>query len=774
MSKKSSAYKKVEEWQPFDLLFAQHPQPMLIFNQETLAFLDVNQAAIEAYGYNRAEFLAMTIKDIRPSEDVSYLLEFLAQAQSGHFWAGQWRHRLKNGKIIDVNIIYHLIEYDKQAAILVTAQNITEQKRTEAVLQKKEAFNKAILDALAAHIAVLDSVGVIVSVNAAWDKFANDNSPQEGHNIFVGTNYFDVLEQAVIRDNDQIAQTALTGIRAVMSGLQSRFSLEYPCDIPGVKQCWFVMHVATLPDGESGVAIVHEDVTERKEREQQLRYQADLLASVSEAIISTDLNFHIKTWNQAAERLYGWQADEVADKRLSLIVPTKLVGDTRQSSINKLMSEGQWRGEVIQTCKDGTDCHILSTVTLLKDVDGNPSGAVAVNRDITERKQLEHENEALMMQYYQAQKMDSLGRLAGGIAHDFNNLLVPITGYAELGLMELTPEHDLYENFERITKAASRAADLTRQILAFSRQQVLEMQVLNLNEVITGFQHMLRRIIGEDIAIETHLTPEIFPVKADRGQFEQVLLNLAVNARDAMPQGGKLIIETANVVLDDKYTATRPEAEPGSHVMLAVTDTGYGMSFEIQQHIFEPFFTTKELGQGTGLGLATVYGIIKQHQGNIWVYSEVDQGTTFKVYLPAVELPLAITESGSGIGVLHGTETVLVVEDEDSVRDLICDTLAAHGYRVLEAPDPAQALSLSDAHKAEIDLLLTDIIMPIMNGHELSKQLILQRPTLKVLYMSGYTDNVIIHHGIDNKSNAFLQKPFTIHKLLKMVRSVLD
>ena len=389
--------------------------------------------------------------------------------------------------------------------------------------------------------------------------------------------------------------------------------------------------------------------------------------------------------------------------------------------------------------------------------------------DVTERRQLQE-------QFRQVQKMESIGRLAGGIAHDFNNILVPITGYVELAMMKLTPDDKLYAHLARVQEAAERAADLTQQILAFSRKQVLKMQVLDLNAVVADFKTMVQRLIGEDIEFETFLASDLYRIKADQGQLEQVLMNLVVNARDAMPTGGKLTIETANTYLDEAYVKKYADTPSSGHyVMLSVSDTGHGMDAETQQQIFEPFFTTRAQGEGTGLGLATVFGIVKQHGGNIWVYSELDKGTTFKVYLPqtpeaehSVEIPQS--EPGS----LFGTETILVVEDEAMVRKLVCETLAAYGYKVIEVQNGNEGLERVSEYKETIHLLLTDVIMPEMDGRELYQNVATTHPDIRVLYMSGYTDNVIVHHGILEEGINFLQKPFTVRSLTQKVRQVLS
>jgi PAS domain S-box-containing protein len=385
------------------------------------------------------------------------------------------------------------------------------------------------------------------------------------------------------------------------------------------------------------------------------------------------------------------------------------------------------------------------------------------------------ERERLEEQLRQSQKLEAVGQLAGGIAHDFNNLLVPIIGYADLSLINLAPDAKLYADLMQIKTAALRAAGLTRQILAFSRQQVLELKVLDFNVIIEEFKKMLQSLIGEDIELRTFLAPSLYRIKADRGQIEQVLLNLAVNSRDAMPKGGRLIIETINVFLDEAYAKKYTNGmAPGLYVMLAVSDTGLGMDADIQKRIFDPFFTTKERGKGTGLGLATVFGIIKQHEGNICIYSQPGCGTTVKIYLPKAEEYISQTTSPqiSDSTQIHGTETVLVVEDEEMVRRLVCESLEAHGYDVVEAKSPADCLELASG-KAVIDLLLTDVIMPGMDGKELFLKLAAIHPNCKVLYMSGYAHNVIGHHGIMDESVDFLQKPFTTRALARKVRDVL-
>jgi nitrogen-specific signal transduction histidine kinase/CheY-like chemotaxis protein len=389
--------------------------------------------------------------------------------------------------------------------------------------------------------------------------------------------------------------------------------------------------------------------------------------------------------------------------------------------------------------------------------------------DVTEKVKLE-------AQLLQSQKMEAIGQLAGGVAHDFNNLLGVITGYAELLLKDLGALHPGLHRVEQIQRAAERAGGLTRQLLAFSRKQVLLPEVLELNSVLDETEKMLRRLIGEDVQLVTVFAPGLGLVKADPGQMEQVIVNLAVNARDAMPGGGKLIIETSNVDLDANYTRTHPEVRPGPYVMLAVSDTGHGMNTDTMSRIFEPFFTTKEVGKGTGLGLSTVFGIVKQSGGHIGVYSEVGRGTSFKVYLPRIERSGEVAPAGvaRAEALPVGSETILLVEDEEALRQLIREILEVGGYRVLPGGSPEEALAAAEAHSGPIHLLLTDVVMPLMSGRQVADRIKASRPAVRVMYMSGYTDEAISHHGALEPGTEFLQKPFTAHALLRKVREVLE
>jgi len=426
--------------------------------------------------------------------------------------------------------------------------------------------------------------------------------------------------------------------------------------------------------------------------------------------------------------------------------------------------------------KDGTTLPVLVKDRVIRDKGGRIIGIRSTVEDITERRRSEEALRKSEEQLRQWQKVEAIGRLAGGIAHDFNNLLMTIKGCSEILLQECDAQDPRREEAEEIQKAAERATSLTRQLLAFGRRQILQPQVLDLNKVVTNMNKMLQRVIGEDIQLLTVLEPKLRPVKVDPGQIEQVIMNLAVNARDAMPRGGRLTIETANVFLDEDYAQRHVSVKPGSYVMLAVSDNGCGMDQETQSHLFEPFFTTKEKGKGTGLGLSTVYGIVKQSGGNIWAYSELGRGTTFKIYLPmvtqAVKEKYARPERRRISA--RGAETILLVEDEKAVRMMIGKTLQSKGYAVLEAQHGQEALSICEDYSGPIHLMVTDVVMPLMSGKELAEQLAPQRPEMKVLYMSGYPDNSIVQHGVLEPGTEFLQKPFTLNTLEAKVREILD
>ncbi len=488
-----------------------------------------------------------------------------------------------------------------------------------------------------------------------------------------------------------------------------------------------------------------------------------------------DTEGHITQVNRTELEMLGYIAEEVLGQPAWNFIVEK--EESRKAVAAKLAGEISLSKAFERTYrrKDGTTFPALIEDRLLRDSEGRIVGIRSTIQDISDRKRAEQEKASLEEQLRQSQKMEAIGHLAGGIAHDFNNLLTIIKGYSQLSLIELKEGDPLKGNIEEVKKATDRAADLIRQLLAFSRRQVMEMRVLDLNILLQNLDKMLRRVIGEDIELVTLLAEDLGRVKTDPGQIEQVILNLAVNARDAMPSGGKLTIETANVELDETYARRHVAVTPGRYVMLAVSDTGVGMTPEVRDRVFEPFFTTKEKGKGTGLGLSTVYGIVKQSEGNIWIYSEPGHGTTFKIYLPqAEELLEEVKEKVVGEELPCGSETVLVVEDEEEVRKVAARILRGQGYKVLEASNGADTLMICKEQKERFHLILTDVVMPQMSGRQLVEQLRQVYQNFKVLYMSGYTDNTIVHHGVLERGINYIQKPFTVGALACKVREVLD
>ncbi len=504
--------------------------------------------------------------------------------------------------------------------------------------------------------------------------------------------------------------------------------------------------------------------TERALQVSRMRFQR-LFDSGVIGIVVGQPSGRVVEANGAFLTMVGYTHDELLAGELHLgdMTPPEWA-HANASAVEQLRERGfsrPWEIEYIR--KDGTRVPALVAVASL---DGSEYMSISLN--LSERKRLED-------QVRRAQKMEAIGTLAGGVAHDFNNLLSVILTYTGLLLDGLTDGDPVKADLEEVKKAGERAADLTRQLLAFSRQQMLQPRVLDLNQVVTGMDRMLRRLLGADIELSLLTAQTVGKVHADPGQIEQVILNLVVNARDAMPKGGQLTVETQNVELDAEYASQHLDVAPGSYVLIAVTDTGVGMDASTLAHIFEPFFTTKDKGKGTGLGLSTVFGIVRQSGGHIWVYSELQKGTTFKVYVPRTDRrPDAPTTSSPPPVTLRGPETVLIVEDEDQVRAIMRSVLRRYGYNVLEAQNGGEAFLICEKYTARIHLLLTDVVMPRMSGRELAERLAPMRPDMRVLYVSGYTENSIVHHGVLDAGVAFLAKPITPDALARKVRELLD
>jgi two-component system, cell cycle sensor histidine kinase and response regulator CckA len=512
------------------------------------------------------------------------------------------------------------------------------------------------------------------------------------------------------------------------------------------------------------------DIAERERigkalRQSETRYRS-LFERNKASVFRTTVEGRFLDCNQAFEQMFGYERKEL----LTLPAHVIYLGGKAEREARRAEFQGrpeETDKEMRYRRKDGSPVWVIQNVIFLKQEDGSEV-AEGIVVDITERHLLEDK-------LRQSQKMEAIGRLAGGITHDFNNLLTVIEGYSRLLIDRLRENGEASDQVKRIEDAAEKAAALTGQLLAFSRKQVLQPKVIDVAGLVMNLDKLLKRLIREDIELLTKTAPNVGRVKADPSQMEQVILNLVVNARDAMPRGGKVTLEVANAELHARYALEHPSVVPGPYVMLAVSDDGVGMTPETQARIFEPFFTTKELGRGTGLGLSMVYGIVRQSGGNIWVYSEAGHGTTFKIYLPRTEEGLeTIRAAQPAVSSIGGTETILLLEDDEQVRGLARPILAACGYSVLAPDDVRTARSLSEKEASSVDLLLTDVVMPGINGRELAKILVARNPKLKILYMSGYAENAIVHHGVLDPGTHFLPKPFAPSALTSKVRELLD
>jgi PAS domain S-box-containing protein len=726
----------------------------------------------ELLGYEPEELVGKTPFDLMPPEEagrVKVIFESVVAARQPLVALENTCHH-KDG---------HLVMFESSGAPFFDAdgqfkgyrgvdRDITEHKRAEEALRQSEERYRTILEDIEEGYFEVDLTGRFTFLNDSMCKI--HGYPREE---LLGMDY----RQFVDEENAKKVFGAFNQVYRT-GKLHRLFDYELIRKDETKRQ---VEVFASLRRDSSenpiGFRGITRDVTERKKTEELLQKEREISVSILE-----NAPYGVALIDKGGQYIYiNPEFTTITGYTLSDIPTGKdwfqkaLPDPKHREKMIQVWKEDRLKGSMMNrelsvTCKDRTTKEMEIRSTFLKD-----GRAVVVLHDITEQKRAEERMESLQEQLRQSQKMEAIGRLAGGIAHDFNNLLTIIKGYSQLSLIELKEDTVLKRNITHIHTATDRAADLIRQLLAFSRRQILEMKVLDLNTILINLHNMLRRLIGEDIELVTLLAEDLGRVKTDLGWIEQAIMNLVVNARDAMPSGGKLTIETGNIDLDEAYVGGRVGVTPGRYVMLSVSDTGVGMTSEVTERLFEPFFSTKDKDKGTGLGLSTVYGIVKQSGGDIWVYSEPDKGSTFKIYLPRVDEPLEErTEKPLDDEFLRGSETILLVEDEEEVRKLAVRVLERQGYKVLAARDGEEALRICEQHRDPIHLMLTDVVMPGMNGHEVAKRLESFHPETKVLYMSGYTDNAIVLHGVLVKGVHYIQKPFTVDALTKKVREVLE
>jgi two-component system cell cycle sensor histidine kinase/response regulator CckA len=721
-----------------------------------------NAGAERMYGFSAKEAIGASVSLLTPSDRLDEIPEMLDRVKRGeivdHFETLRVR---KDGKTFSTEITVSPIRdaMEKIVGVSTIGRDISVRKSAEKHLAQMEARYRGLLEAAPDAMVVVNQAGEIVLLNLQAEKqfgyHRDELVGQKVKNIIPKGFAERLISDSLRTAEDALAQQIGTGIELLG---RRKDGSEFPIEI-----------MLSPLEGADGILVTAaiRDITERRRREDELSRLAAVVESSYDAIVSLTPQGVILTWNSGAERIFGYSAKEaVGQSILFLSVPER--ADEAPTLVDRIKrADTVEYVETIRLRRDGTPIHVALTISPIKGSDGQVVGISTVARDVTESRHLE----AMLRQ---SQKMEAVGQLAGGVAHDFNNLLGVILGYTGLMLDHLSPDDPNHKAIEEIQKAGDRAALLTRQLLAFSRKQVLQPKSLDLNTVVAGTEKLLQRLIGEHIELLVILSPALTRVKADAGQLEQIIMNLAVNARDAMPTGGKLTIETSNVEFCDEYVAQHPTTGLGPHVMLAVSDTGHGMDAVTKAHMFEPFFTTKEFGKGTGLGLSTVYGIVKQSGGSIWVYSEVGLGTTFKIYLPCVGPILEIASSGDRPeSVEGGSQTILVVEDEAALLRVTQQSLEAVGYTILAAHCPAEAIRISESHPGPIHLLVSDVIMPKMNGAQLATVLSAQRPEMKVLYVSGYTDDTIVRHGVLEPGLAFLQKPFSPKTLARKVCELL-
>jgi len=729
--------------------------------------LAANAAFCGAFGYEASELESRTFQDLVHVDDrVAVDEAFAAASSGGRDIVVVSRHRCRDGAYLPVawrgrvgpeSGVFHLVGNE------VTERQVASQARHQLASRYE-----AILGALPDIVAAVNLDKVYTWVNRAGREFFGE----------------DIIGKEVSFFSEEEGKEALEKVRPVFDGSEETVAGEtWQRRRDGERRllAWWCRVLKDETGQVVGALSTARDITDARLMEAALRESQQtalaLFENAAQGILWIDTSGRILSFNAMAEKIFGYSRVQIVGKKVELLMPDKHF-ETHERHRRQYFANPRSRPmglgmDLVARRRDGSEFPVEISLSHIATADGTV--AVAFVNDVSERRRAENERQKLERTLEHATKMEAVGRLAGGIAHDFNNLLTALSGFAEIVLDELPENHPLYEGAKETYKTCQRSTSLVRRLLAMSRRQMLQPEVIDLNPKIVEIEKMLRSVLGEDIELHVKLELSVGFVRADQSQIEQVILNLVVNARDAMPTGGRLVIQTARVDVDDGFEDQHLGLKPGPYVLISVSDTGSGMDRETLKHIFEPFFTTKERGKGTGLGLATVYGIINQSEGHIWAYSEPGRGTTFRIYLPRISRsgePETATPGAEPAN--RGSETVLVVEDEGTVRLVAVGSLRKAGYQVLEASNGEEALRVAFTHEGPIHLVLTDVLMPGIHGPELVKHLEERRPAIRALYMSGHADDALLHHGILEGGLSFLEKPFTRKELTKKVREVLD
>jgi PAS domain S-box-containing protein len=719
-----------------------------------------NPAAERTFGWSEEEALGQYLPYV-PENKLEEFNQRRERVLRGEVKEFEVLRQRKDGSPIDLFIsAAPLFDARGQVTGIMTLNvDITERKQADAALRASEEYLKSIMDSVHAGIMVIDAETCqITDINLFAEKMIGISREQ----IIGQTCHQHVCPAEIgkcpVRDQeltvDQSEHLLINGRGQTIPILKTVTSFQ--------------------KDGHKFFLESFVDITARKLAEEALSRSEEkyrqLVKQIPTVVFKGYPDWSLECFDQKIEEITGYSMEDFNTRRKTWfdLIFLEDLDQAKQLFLEARKGDGNYVSEHRIRKNTGEVRWVQTRNRIIYDRNGKVDHISGVFFDITERKQLEDQLTA-------AQRMEAVGILAGGLAHDFNNLLTAIMGYSEIMMMDLAADDPLSFYVGEIKKATKRGASLTNQLLAFSRRQILQPQIIDINTIVTNLNQMLQRLIGEDIELATYLHEELWLVRADPSQIEQIIMNLAVNARDAMPHGGRLTLETVNIHLDEPYTQRHVDVKPGAYVMLAVSDNGLGMDAETLSHIFEPFFTTKEVGKGTGLGLATVYGIVKQSNGHLWVYSEPGQGTTFKIYFPRVEEVLKPDKPARVSPVsLTGSETILVVEDDAALRELVVRAFRKYGYKVLAAGTGGEALLITEKEQDFIHLLLTDVVMPQMSGSELAARLTRLYPDLKVIYMSGYTENAIVHRGVLMSGINFIQKPFKVINLLEKARAVID